>query len=201
MLSALILFAFPFLGSQATPVTSDSGTPQCATGPAITALLSELAHDSWAAIGPSTAMQRWSGLQPIGHDAETGQPVLFERGVSEASGEPRCVERFSFGSLPGRATLGLNDVQVIHREAERATAVELARAWVDGTVPSDPRPKPSGRIPLDGHEPGSLVFSADHEWLRPQAGADGGARETVIMDVRGRRGVWFLVLRWSRRFP
>jgi hypothetical protein len=127
--------------------------------------------------------------------------VLFERGISEASGEPRCVERFSFAVSRGQATLGLNEIQVVHQEAERARAIELAKAWVDATVPNDPRPKSSGRTPLDGGERGIPVFSADHEWVRPQAAADGGATETVIVDVRGGKGVWRLVLRWSRRFP
>jgi len=127
--------------------------------------------------------------------------VLFERGVSEASGEPRCVERFSFAAPPRQAKLELNEIQVIHQEAERATAIELARAWVDATVPNDPRPPSSGRTPLDGGERGLLVFSADHEWVRPQAAADAGATETVMVEVRGRRGVWRVSLRWSRRFP
>ena len=200
LLSIVVLFALFSSEPQAAPATGHDGVAHCTPGTATTTLLSGLAQDGWATIGPDTAMQRWSGLHPIGHDADTGRAVLFERGVSEPSGEPRCAERYYFAPHPGRAELGLNEVQVIHQETERATAVELARAWVDATVPKHPRPGSSGRAPLHGSETGVPEFSADHEWVRPQDAVDGDARETVIVDVRGWRGVWRIVFRWSRRF-
>jgi hypothetical protein len=173
----------------------------CATHAAITDLLNGLGQDSWRSITPKVAMNRWPGLVAIGYDASHHLPVLLQRGTVESTGEPTCVERYSFivSNPDNRPDPVLRQVEVVHQESEREAALDLARTCLSIIVPT-PRPGPSGRGTLDEGVAVTPVFSADHGWVRSHGSIDADARESVVVTVRAKGEVWRLVLTWTRDF-
>jgi hypothetical protein len=170
MAHVLVMVVFLLLSDErggSTSAQHDRAESACLTREAIEARLTELARDEWRGVTAQVATGRWPDLRAIGYHDRTKLPVLYQRGVTEQSGEPRCVERYSFALSQRGAHREpvLNEVEVVHRETDREKAISAATAFLDAIVPT-PRPGPSSRMAIDEHERGKRVFRADYGWVR-----------------------------------
>jgi hypothetical protein len=171
----------------------------CSTRDEVEAQLTALARDEWRLLTTRVMTSRWPDLRAIGYDAGTKRPVMYERGLTEPTGMPRCVERYSFAAPRRSASreLVLNEVEVVHRETDREDSWSAASAFLRAIAPP-PASGPSHRLVIDEGEIGKRLFKADHGWMRSADSVDANAREGVILDLREADGVFIIVMSWSR---